>query len=61
VTLKVAAQEEVRPVGVYDQQPLGEVKAVPVSAMKGYRGSTGIAPFIHNLATKWRQVAKFKP
>ena len=54
VTLKVAAQEEVRPVGVYDQQPTCEVKAAPVHAMKAYRGSTGIVPLIHNLGTKWR-------
>jgi hypothetical protein len=28
-------------------------KVVPVHAMKAYRGSGGIAPFILNLSTRW--------
>jgi hypothetical protein len=35
---------------------LVEGKAVPVHAMKAYRGSSGIAPLVLNLGTRYRVV-----
>jgi hypothetical protein len=36
-------------------------KAVPVHAVKAYRGTRGIAPLILNLGTRWRWVVNFTP
>jgi hypothetical protein len=36
-------------------------KFAPVHIMKAYRGSTGIAPLILNIGTKWTRAANFMP